>query len=62
MKINALINISNIVNIIYLNYTRKISFCTRKTNINMQKIDIAYLNIFKIIVLNYLIKNKLERV
>ena len=43
-------------------YTLKLGFRTKKINNNKQKIDEFYLNTFEILIVNYLIKNKLKRV
>lgn len=58
----AKINLINKINTIYSDYTIKLSFYTKKIKIDMQKIDKSYSNIFKIVITNCLIKNKLESI
>lgn len=58
----VLINLSSKVNAIYLAYSTKFGFCARIVNISAQKINEFYLNIFKIVITDYSVKNKLERV
>ena len=44
----------------YYIYTINIDFCTKKININIQKINRFYLNIFKIIIINCLVKKQVR--
>lgn len=46
----------------YFDYTIKLDFYNIKINNNIKKINKSYLNIFKIIIIGYLIKNKLEKI
>ena len=56
-----LINLGNKINIIHSVYTIKLSFYAKNINISIKKIDRFYLNIFKIIIENCLVKNKLKK-
>ena len=40
----------------------KLGFCIKKIDISMQKIDRSYLDIFRIVIIDYLNKNKLGKV
>ena len=46
----------------YLAYAMKLGFYTKKIDVNIQKIDRSYLNIFGIVIVDYQVKNKLEKV
>ena len=61
-NISTLISLDNKVNIIYLIYTTKLDFYTRKIYVSMQQINKFYLYLFEIVIVDCLIKNKLEKV
>lgn len=46
------------VNTIHPAYTIKLSLGTKKVNINEQKIDQSYLNTFRIVIADCMVKNK----
>lgn len=58
----ALINLGSKVNVIHPVYATKLDFHTRKFNIGAQKIDGFHLDIFGKVIIDYLVKNKLEKV
>ena len=58
----ALIDSGSKVNAIHPFYTTKLGFHARKTNIGIQKIDGSYLDIFRIVIADCLVKNKLEKI
>ena len=58
----ALIYLNSKINIIYPAYTTKLSFYARKVDVGAQKINRSHLDNFKIVIADYLVKNKLERV
>ena len=58
----ALINSSSKINTMYPTYAIKSGLRTRKIDISIQKIDEFYLDIVKIVIVDFLVKNKLERV
>lgn len=59
---STLIDLDNKVIIMHLVYTTKLGFCARKNNVNIQKIDKFYLDMFEIIIADYLVKTKFKRV
>lgn len=61
-NVRALIDLSSKVIIINFIYIIKLGFCAKKINIGILKIDKYYLNIFGIIIIDYSIKNKLEKI
>ena len=56
----VMIELSSEVNAMYPTYSTKLGFCTRKIIVGIPKIDGSYLDIFKMIIADYLVKNKLE--
>ena len=60
--ITALIDLVSKINIIYFVYITKLGFCARKVNISAQKINKSYLNIFRMVIVDYLIKHKLKKI
>ena len=60
--IKTVIDLSSKINMMQLTHTIKLGLRIKKINIGVQKIDGSYLNIFKMVIVNYSIKNKLERV
>ena len=61
-KMRALIDLSSKINAIYPVYTIKLCLYARKIDASMQKIKKSDLDIFKIVIADCFIKNKLERV
>lgn len=61
-NIKTLINLGNEVNPIHPAYAIKLGFHIRKVNVSVQKIDRSHLDIFIIVIVNCLFKNKLGRV
>ena len=55
-------NSGNKVNMIHSTYTTKLGLCTRKIDIGAKKIDVFHLDIFGVVILDCLVKNKLEKV
>ena len=62
MNIKTIINLKNEINAIHQAYNIKLGFYTKKIDIGIQKIDKLYLNVFEMIIVEYLVENKLERV
>ena len=60
--IKTVIDLSSKINMMQLTHTIKLGLRIKKINIGVQKIDGSYLNIFRMVIVNYSIKNKLERV
>ena len=58
-NMRALINLSSEVNIVHSTYVTKLGLHAKKIDVGEQKIDGSYLNTFKIVIANYLVKNKL---
>lgn len=56
----ALINLSSKINAIHSFYAMDLSFCIRKTNNILQKIDRPYLYTFGRTIADYLVKDKLK--
>ena len=54
-----LIFLSSNINVKYSAYIIKFCFYNRKINFGVYKINISYLDTFKIIIVNYLFKNRL---
>ena len=46
----------------HLAYTTKLGFRTRKIDVSVQKIDGSHLRTFKIVIVDYLVKNKFEKI
>ena len=61
-NIRALIDLGSEVNAMHPAYTTNLGFYAKKINVGAQKIDGPYLDIFEIVIADYLVKNKLERV
>ena len=61
-KVKALINSGNEISIIYLIYATKWGLQNRKIDISIHKIDGSYLNIIEIVIVDYLVKNKVEKI
>ena len=57
-----MIDLGSKVNTIYPTYAIKLGFYARKIDIDMQKIDGSHLDIFRIVIADYLVKKKLEKV
>ena len=60
--IRALIDSGNEVNAIHLAYATKLGLRARKIDVSTQKIDGSHLDIFRIVIVDCLVKNKLGRV
>ena len=58
----ALIDSGSKVNAIHLAYATKLDLYAGKIDVGAQKIDGSHLEIFRIVIADYLVKNKLERV
>lgn len=61
-KIKALINLDSKVNTMTPTYTLKLSVKVRFTDVRAQKIDGSMLKMFEMVLVNFQVKNKLERV
>ena len=61
-NVKALINLDSKVNTIQPAYTTTLAFCTRKIDVNIQKIDKFYLDIFGKVIVDCSVKNKLRRI
>lgn len=57
----ALINSNTKINIIHSTNAIKLGFCISKIDVGIQKIDRFYLDIFKILIANFLVQNKLKK-
>lgn len=57
-----MINLGNKINTITLAYAAKLGLKIRKTNIKAQKIDNSTLETFEIVLANFQMKNKLNRI
>lgn len=51
-------DLSSIVNIIYPVHSINLDFHIKKINVTIQKIDISYLDIFKLVLVDFLIYNR----
>ena len=60
--VRAQIDSGNDINAMHPAYATKLVLCTRKINIDLQKIDGSYLDTFGIVIADCLVKNKLRRV
>ena len=60
--IRALIDSRSKVNLMHHAYTIKLDPSARKIDLGIQKIDGSHLDIFEMVIANYSVKNKLERV
>ena len=60
--IKTLIDLSSKINVMHLAYTTKLGFYAKKVNVSIQKINTFYLDIFRIVIANCLVKNKLGKV
>ena len=58
----TLIDLGSKFNIIHFAYSMKLGLYTRKINVDIQKINNFYLDIFRIVIVDYLVKKKLEKV
>ena len=58
----ALIDLGSKVNAIHPAYTTKLGLCTRKIDVNVQKINESHLDIFEIVIADCSVQDKLERV
>ena len=58
----TLIESGNKVNVMNLAYATKLGLCTRKINVGVQKINRSYLDIFRIVIADCSVKDKLGRV
>ena len=56
-----MIDLSSKINIIYFANTIKLGFYARKINIDIEKIDKSYLDIFEIVIIDCFVKNKQKR-
>ena len=61
-NVRSLIDSSSEVNAIHPTYATKLGLCARKIDVGAQKMDGSYLDIFKIVIVDCLVKNKLKRV
>ena len=59
--IKALIDLGSEVNVMTLIYTLKLGFKIHSTNIGVQKIDDSTLEIFRIVLTSFQVKNKLKK-
>ena len=60
--IRTQINLGSEVNAMYPTYTTKLGFYARKIDVNIQKIDKFYLDTFEIVIADYSVKDKLQKV
>ena len=58
---SALMDLASEVNAMQPVYTMKLGFHVRKINVNAEKIDRSYLDIFGMVIIDLLVKNKLGR-
>ena len=56
----VMIELNSKINAMYPNYSTKLGFCARKIIVGIPKIDGFYLNIFRMIIADYSVKNKLK--
>ena len=60
-KVRALFNSGNKINAINLNFAHKLGFYIQKTSVRAQKINSSTLKIFKIVIANFQIKDKVNK-
>lgn len=61
-NLSALIDSSSKINVILPTYIIKLGLCGKKINAGVQKIDGSHLNIFEMVIADYLVKDQLGRV
>lgn len=61
-NVRALIDLGSEIKAMHLTYTIKLGFCTRKIDVGMQKIKWSYLDTFGIVIADFLVKDKLEKI
>lgn len=61
-KIQALLNSSSKLNAMNSVYAKKLGHCVKQTNIRAQKIDRSHLNTFKMVIVDFLLQDQLEKV
>lgn len=57
----ALIDLGSEVNIIHSVYATNLALCTRKTDVEISKIDASRLHTFGILVAGFLVKDKMRK-
>lgn len=61
-KIRDLIDLYDNINVIHSIYTTKLGLYIGKIEVGIQKINRSYLNTFRIVIVGYSVKNKLEMI
>lgn len=60
--VKALIDSGSEVNVMHLTYATKLGLCTKKVDVGLQKINGFYLDIFRIVIADCMVKNKFRKI